>query len=80
MRSSDFDVSTHVADPQDREVEFRRLCRLEDIDPERFRAAWMAGEVDPDAGYNPDSPYYGKDIATLAMLLPAAHLQPARRA
>jgi hypothetical protein len=80
MRSPDFDLSRHLADPHDREVEFQRLCRQQGIDPERFRAAWAAGEIDPDAGYDPDSPYHGKDVATLAMLLPAAHLPPARRA
>jgi hypothetical protein len=80
MRSPDSDLSRHLADPHDREVEFRRLCRQQDVDPEQFRAAWAAGEIDPDAGYDADSPYHGKDIATLAMLLPAAHLRPARRA
>jgi hypothetical protein len=80
MRSPDFDRSRHLADPHDREVEFQRLCRQQGLDPEQLRAAWAAGEVDPDAGYEPDSPYHGKDIATLAMLLPATHVRPARRA
>jgi hypothetical protein len=80
MRSPDFDLAMHLADRHDREVEFQRLCRKQGVNPERFRAAWAAGEIDPDAGYDPDSPYRGKDIATLAMMLPAVHMQPARRA
>ena len=71
MTSSAEYLAQHLADPHDREVEFQRLCRQQGIDPERFRSAWAAGEVDPDAGYDPDSPYHGKDIATLSMLLPA---------
>jgi hypothetical protein len=80
MLEDEFDLAGHLADPHDREVEFQRLCLQLGIDPEQFRAAWAAGEVDPDAGYDPGSPYHGKDVATLAMLLPAPHKQPARRA
>ena len=80
MLEDEFGLAGHLADPHDREVEFQRLCQQLGIDPEQFRAAWAAGEIDPDAGYDPDSPYHGKDVATLAMLLPATHKQPTRRA
>lgn len=69
-----------VEDPEVRGMEFTRRCVAQGIDPAAFAVAWTAGEIDPDAGYDPDSPYYGKDIATLGMLLEAPRVQPARRA
>jgi hypothetical protein len=78
--SAEWDLAQHLADPHDWEVEFRRLCAKQGIDPEQFRAAWAAGEIDPDAGYDPNSPYFGKDVATLGMLLPTPLSQHARRA
>jgi hypothetical protein len=56
MRSPDLDVAGHPADPDDRDVEFQRLCRQQGIDPERFRAAWAAGEIDPTGVTTPTAP------------------------
>lgn len=74
------DLSRHLVDPHEREVEFERLCRQQDLDPGEVRAAVAAGELDPDAGYDPASPFFGKDVATLVMLLTAPQKQPVRRA
>lgn len=74
------DLSRHLVDPPQREAEFERLCRQQGLDPDQVRAAVAAGELDPDPGYDSDSSFYGKDVATLVMLLAAPTKQPARRA
>ena len=59
--------------PEEREAEYQRRCRSRGADPEQLRAAWQAG-LDPDAGYDQASPWFGTDVAGLTMLLdlPAA--------
>jgi hypothetical protein len=63
------DLAGYLVGPEEFEREYRRLCEREGVDPDRFRARWAAGEVDPDTGYDPASEYYGKDVASLAMFL-----------
>jgi hypothetical protein len=59
-----------IADDFDPAVEFERRCVAQGVDPAALRAAWASGNLDPDAGYDPDSPWFGKDVAGLTMFLP----------
>jgi hypothetical protein len=80
QQPEDVDFGRHMADPQAREREFVRRCAAQDIDATVFRRDWEAGRIDPDAGYDPASPYFGKDVAALGMLLEVPRMQHARRA
>jgi hypothetical protein len=70
----------HLVPASERAAEFERLCALQSVDPEELRRRWETGELDPDAGYDDTSPYFGKDIAGLVMLLDQPLHQPVRRA
>jgi hypothetical protein len=77
---ADFVLGDHLVEVKERKAEYERLCRLEGLDPDTLRRDWEAGEVDPDAGYDRTSRYYGKDVASLVMLLdqPLPHRARAR--
>jgi hypothetical protein len=70
----------HLVSAEQRQDAFQELCAAMDLNPDKVRRFWEAGELDPDAGYDPASLFYGKDIASLVMLLESPLPQHAARA
>jgi hypothetical protein len=64
------ELDAHLVGPGFFEAEFISRCGDAGLDPDVLRAEWEAGELDPDAGYDPANKYFGQDIAGLTMLLP----------
>jgi hypothetical protein len=77
--SYDDTLGEHLADPEDRLMAFRDLCAAQDLDADKILHLWERGQLDPDAGYDPESQFHGKDIASLVLLLEDPLREPARR-